>query len=281
MDEQQQHAVAMSVAGETISIQQLQAQQHEQAMIIQSMQATIANLSNRQVQLEEEIACLQGGQWIVKPKRTKTGRLPSKQQEVETETLLTVGGGLGVNNYADAEIDRIIEARKQRKAWPLKRKYCPAFSQEVDLVKIRCHKTPKHHHNAIRIPKVEKSEDSPNGIGNKEGRLICRLCSGKTCNRNTSWMCATCLVPLCVDIVNGDSESSCHARWHGCQDLVAVNEQLNATLRERRELKKRSKMEGDQALGALGVAPVAPPPMAEEAAAAVEEVPASLGSAHV
>ncbi|KAL7430432.1 hypothetical protein ACHAXH_001463 [Discostella pseudostelligera] len=76
-------------------------------------------------------------------------------------------------------------------------------------------------------------------LGNKEGRLICRLCSGKTMNRNTSWMCSTCIVPLCIDIVDGDPLSSCFAKWHTCQDLVMENYVLNGELREKRSMKKQ------------------------------------------
>ena len=139
----------------------------------------------------------------------------------------------------DHEIDAIIESRKDKKQWPLKRKYCTAYTQELDLFKLRFHKSEKYIHKSVRIPKVDKNEGY--GLGNKEGRLICRLCSGKTINRNTSWMCGSCQVPLCVDIINGNPESSCHARWHNCEDLVSVNLTLNTALRERRESKKRNR----------------------------------------
>ena len=223
-----------AVAGESVAIQQLQDQQSEQAQIIQDMQTTIQNLVDKQAQLEEEVEGLKRGELIAQgPKRTTTGRVGNKEREVVS------GGVPGIGPFEDAEIDRIIEARKNRKVWPLKRKYCSSFSQEVDLLKIRFHNSAKHTHMAIRIPKVENNGEG--GLGNKEGRLICRLCSGKTINRNTSWFCATCLVPLCVDIQNGDSQSSCHARWHGVQDLVAVNATLNAALKEKRESKKRAR----------------------------------------
>lgn len=237
-----------AVAGEAVTIQQLQDQQSEQAQMILNMQTTIHNLVNKQAQLEEEVEGLKRGEWMAQgPKRTATGRVGHKESEVDATQTLLSGGIRGIGTFEDAEIDRIIESRKQRKAWPLKRKYCSSFTQEVDLLKIRCHKSIKHAHKAIRIPKVESNGEC--GLGNKEGRLICRLCSGKTINRNTSWMCATCLVPLCVDIKNGDSETSCHARWHGCQDLVAVNATLNAALKERRESKKRARadMEAEEA----------------------------------
>ena len=76
-------------------------------------------------------------------------------------------------------------------------------------------------------------------LGNKEGRLNCRLCSGKTMNRNTLWMCNTCIVPLCIDIVDRDPQNSCFAKWHTCIDLVRENQILNGELREKRTMKKQ------------------------------------------
>ena len=104
---------------------------------------------------------------------------------------------------------------------------------------------PQHHaHKCVRIPKVDKSEGERYGLGNREGRLICRLCSGKAGNRNTSWMCSTCCVPLCVDLkATGDERTSCLARWHLCRDLVAENAERNHALSEKRASSKRSREE--------------------------------------
>lgn len=243
------HAEGPSVDVEE-SMKKLQDQQNEQSQLIVSMQNVINGLAAKQTLLEEEVKDLRGGRWVVKhePPRaritTMAPRRDTKDRVVQAEALLSVGGLEGgplsmEGTTEDAEIDSYIELRKERKLWPLKRKYCTSFTQEVDLLKIRFHRSDAHEHKSVRIPKVDKNEGY--GLGNREGRLICRLCSGKTINRNTSWMCATCCVPLCVDIVNGDPESSCHARWHNCHDLVAVNATLNTALRERRESKKRSR----------------------------------------
>lgn len=243
--EVQEAAVAAAIAGgeEVVTpLEQLQAQQNEQALLIQNMQATISHLTDRQSELEQEIGNIKEASTGMAMAVPKAPPLPHAHTKTSADVEISAGGlPQSLAAFDDSEVDRVIEARRQRKAWPLKRKYCSAFTQEVDLLKIRCHKSEKYAHKAIRIPKVEKSEQSPFGHGNKEGRLICRLCSGNQINRNTSWMCGTCLVPLCIDIVNGDTESSCHARWHLCQDLTAVNNTLNAALRERRESKKRSR----------------------------------------
>lgn len=223
-------------------LKKIHEQQREQTQLIVNMQSMINNLSSKQSDLEDEIRGLKGGRWVVKaePKRSRRG--DNRDRVSQAQALLSVGGGNGSGidgTTEDDEIDDIIESRKEKKTWPLKRKYCSSFTNEVDLLKIRFHRSDKHSHKSVRIPKVDKNEGY--GLGNKEGRLICRLCSGKTINRNTSWMCVTCCVPLCVDIVNGDPESSCHSRWHGCQDLATVNATLNSALRERRESKKRSR----------------------------------------
>ena len=52
-------------------------------------------------------------------------------------------------------------------------------------------------------------------------------------------MCGTCIVPLCIDIVDGNPNSSCFAKWHTCKDLVKENQVLNGELREKRTMKKQ------------------------------------------
>eukprot|EP00581_Thalassiosira_minuscula_P011148 CAMPEP_0183719570 /NCGR_PEP_ID=MMETSP0737-20130205/12445_1 /TAXON_ID=385413 /ORGANISM="Thalassiosira miniscula, Strain CCMP1093" /LENGTH=351 /DNA_ID=CAMNT_0025949291 /DNA_START=3 /DNA_END=1058 /DNA_ORIENTATION=+ len=240
-------AAAAAVELESFTVEEnlkrLQNQQHDHHQLIMNMQSTIDNLSAKQIELEGEIRNLKDGRWVVRaePKSSRKRDASALSNTSAGAMLSSIGihpSGIG-GTTEDEEIDDIIQNRKMKKTWPLKRKYCTSFTNEVDLVKVRFHRSDRHTHKSIRIPKVEKSEGY--GLGNKEGRLICRLCSGKTINRNTSWMCGTCCVPLCVDIVNGDPESSCHHRWHACQDLVTVNQMLNTALRERRESKKRSR----------------------------------------
>lgn len=49
----------------------------------------------------------------------------------------------------------------------------------------------------------------------------------KGTGRNTSWMCSTCEVPLCVKCLIGEENDimmTHHGRWHTKRDLVAENE---------------------------------------------------------
>ena len=245
-------AAAMSAAAVSADaaegVRMLRNRQDEQARLLASMQSRINELEN-------EV------RWLVRAdptRRTATAAAaaasatttPRDDGEVDREplgagTYPAVAAPSGVDDGAtnaaasDDEIDAIIESRTKRKLWPLKRRYCPSFTHEADLVRVRFHVSDKYGHAPVRIPKVDKNEGY--GLGNREGRLICRLCSGKTMNRNTSWMCATCVVPLCVDVSGGDPNSSCHARWHGCRNLVELNAALNSSLRERRTSRKRSR----------------------------------------
>jgi hypothetical protein len=165
----------------------------------------------------------------------------------------------------DDDIDAIIESLVKRGLWPLRRRYCQGFTNDVDLIRVRRHVGDRHDHVPVRIPKINKNEctvavadggiggGDRYGLGNREGRLICRLCSGKTMNRNTSWMCPTCVVPLCVDASSGgggggDANSSCHSRWHSTSDLVELNAMLNSSLRERRTSRKRLRTNDDDAV---------------------------------
>ncbi|KAL7550430.1 hypothetical protein ACHAWF_016002 [Thalassiosira exigua] len=254
-------AAAAAADGEIQSIaleenlRKLQEQQIEQTQLIMGMQSMINHLSAKQTELEGELDDLKNGRWVVKaeprPRRTAkretlatvkdhVPRASSTPSAATPASLLVPTPVPGIAETTDEQIDVIIESLKERKMWPLKRKYCIGFTQEDELFKIRFHRSARYTHMSVRIPKVDSS-DGQYGHGNKEGRLICRLCSGRTVNRNTSWMCATCCVPLCADVANGDPETSCHYRWHTCQDLVSVNATLNTALRERRESKKRSR----------------------------------------
>lgn len=256
-------AAAADIAGLTVemSVQQLQAQQVHQAELISNMQSTINAMSAKQTELEEEIKGLKGGKWVVKaePKRVRrggsstTGAAAPSSSGTAQQTVLAVGNASGgmIGTTDDDEVDAIIEMRKEKNTWPLARKYCSSFTNEIDLLKIRMHKSDRHRHVSTRIPRIDsKPEDGSRVLGNKEGRLICRLCSGKTINRNTSYLCSTCCVPLCQDYEDNKPETSCHARWHACQDLVSVHATLNAALREKRESRKRSREDMNVTSGA-------------------------------
>lgn len=135
-----------------------------------------------------------------------------------------------VFDTTDEHIDSIIHNKKngEMPCWPAHR--LKKWIEEEDLQKIRLHRSVKYAHVPVRIPRTDK---------NKEGRLICKLCSGGKCNRNTTWMCSTCEVPLCVDTVDGDMHLTHHVLWHRCVDLREEHERCNALLRERRMEKKR------------------------------------------
>ena len=274
-------AAAMSAAAVEAAegMRMLRDRQDEQARLLASMQSRIDELEN-------EV------RWLVRAdptRRTATAAASAATtprnggEDRETPgagTYPDVAAPSGTDDCAtaaasDGEIDAIIESRTKRKLWPLKRRYCTSFTHEADLVRVRFHVSDRHGHTPVRIPKVDKNEGY--GLGNREGRLICRLCSGKTMNRNTSWMCATCVVPLCVDVSNGDPGSSCHARWHGCRDLVELNAALNSSLRERRTSRKRSRATDEAAQCCSAAFPVnadatiaEPPPKVE---VVEEEVP--------
>lgn len=204
------------------------ARQNEQTQLMTAMQASIDNLTKINTDMKAELAALKSGKI-----RTKFKYIDKGEGGVATETWTTRPG-----ETDDEEIEEIIETRKAAGTWPLKRNFNKSFTKEVDLVKIRFHTSDKHSHKPVRIPKVEKADGSYGG-GNKEGRLICRLCSGGKVNRNTSWMCQTCCVPLCVDY-QGSPDHSCHYRWHSCDDLIKQHEIVNGVLKSKRESKKRN-----------------------------------------
>mmetsp|Transcript_19955 Transcript_19955/g.42818 ORF Transcript_19955/g.42818 Transcript_19955/m.42818 type:complete len:136 (+) Transcript_19955:704-1111(+) len=103
-------------------------------------------------------------------------------------------------------------------------------------MKIRFHHSEKYQHIPIRIPKTEK---------NKDGTKPCKLCSGGRIRRKTTWMCATCEVPLCTRPLM-DEDGAClthHARWHSAKDLMAEHKRCHAGLKNGRESRKRVREE--------------------------------------
>ncbi|KAL7522923.1 hypothetical protein ACHAWX_007688 [Stephanocyclus meneghinianus] len=242
------------------SIKQLQAQQRQLAQLILTMRDTIHDLVASQAKLQAELDALQDGQRlkIDSPKRppsahSKPASLSSastSRQQHHAALLLETNSLLPPTEHCDTtdeQIDQILHAKQsQHGSWPVHR--LKKWIEEADLQKIRLHRTEKHAHVPVRIPRTDK---------NKEGRLICKLCSGGKCNRNTTWMCSTCEVPLCIDTVDGDGEQTHHVRWHRCVDLREEHFRCNALLRGRREVKKRGLEAGEgmdgQMVGDVGV----------------------------
>jgi hypothetical protein len=122
----------------------------------------------------------------------------------------------------DEEIDDIIARRKQANEWPIRQKTYLAFSTNIELLKIRFHHSEKYNHVPVRICNTK----------GKDNRSRCKLCmsynkkASKGSGRNTSWMCSTCEVPLCVKCLvgeEGDVRRTHHARWHMVRDLASEN----------------------------------------------------------
>lgn len=123
----------------------------------------------------------------------------------------------------DEEIDDIIARRNLTGEWPIRQKTYLAFSSNIELLKIRYHHSEKYQHIPVRITNTK----------GKDNRSRCKLCmsynkkGSKGTGRNTSWMCSTCEVPLCVKCLVGEDNdimTTHHARWHTKRDLVAENE---------------------------------------------------------
>ena len=213
------------------TLKKIAAEQTEQTKVMAQMQLSIDNLTRINAQIRQDVIDLRNGQIRTRFKYINKEKGEGRGTAVETWTTRP-----GETN--DQEIEEIIERRKASGTWPLKRNFCKSFTKEVDLVKVRFHNSNVHTHTPVRIPRSEGGKGKY-GTGNKEGRLICRLCSKDQVNRNTSWMCSTCCVPLCVQYTSSPDQS-CHYRWHSCDDLLKQHEMVNAELKSKRETKKRA-----------------------------------------
>jgi hypothetical protein len=144
----------------------------------------------------------------------------------------------------DEEIDEIISRRKQAGEWPIRQKTYLAFSTNLELLKIRFHHSQKYNHVPVRI----------NDTKGKDNRSRCKLCmsynkkASKGAGRNTSWMCSTCEVPLCVKCLIGeesDVRRTHHARWHLVRDLASENMMCCEEVNNSRKRKAGSSLDAE------------------------------------
>jgi hypothetical protein len=133
-------------------------------------------------------------------------------------------------NTTDEEMNAYIVSLKLANKWPLITKPTKAFPGDPNLVKLCFHTSNQYQHIPVKI----------------DGRrTYCRLCSikgRKNANRETLYMCKTCLVPLCVKPLKGDLEQGVNThfeRWHSVVDLEAERVRCSADLRREKEIRKQ------------------------------------------
>lgn len=220
------------------AIKQLQHTQRQQTHLILTMRDMLHDVSINQSKLAEchevssdttkPIAPKQST-WQKSPQSSGARMPPSTKYQTQLIAAQMQSLEHEPCSTTDEEIDAILDhKRSHNQSWPVHR--LKKWIEEEDLHKIRMHRSLKYNHVPIRLPRTDK---------NKEGRLICKLCSGGKCNRNTTWMCSTCEVPLCIDTIDGDQTLTHHVLWHRSLDLRGEHERCNALLRERRLEKKR------------------------------------------
>ena len=220
-----------------VAIKQLQRTQRQQTHLILTMKDMIHDVSINQSKLAPREVSSEAAKRIA-PKQSTWQKSPQSSgarlhPSTKYQTQLIAAQMQSLEHEpcstTDEEIDAIIyHKRTHNQSWPVHR--LKKWIEEEDLHKIRMHRSVKYNHVPIRIPRTDK---------NKEGRLICKLCSGGKCNRNTTWMCSTCEVPLCIDTIDGDQTLTHHVLWHRSLDLRSEHERCNDLLRERRLEKKR------------------------------------------
>jgi hypothetical protein len=232
-------------------IRGLQEGQTQQTQLIQKLHKTVLNtrtiineLIVTQNELKDEIEKLKGTGTTTTPSTVATCEnckcLVTNPATVVTATAQIHGASAvgGAPLTPDEEIDHIIAERVRKSQWPVKHSTLNCFSVQADLVKLRYHHSEKYQHIPIRIPKTEK---------NKDGTKPCKLCSEGKVRRKTTWMCATCEVPLCTRPLMGEEADETggvmthHSRWHMARDLVAEHAKVHAALKDGRENRKRSR----------------------------------------
>jgi len=209
-------------------VQQLQAGQSHSNELMQKLQKTV--LTSRAMINELVVANNELREELIRIKQAyQCDMCKKKEAATVVRHMVSVAG-----QTPDTEIDQIIEARKSKGTWPVKHATLNCFSVQQDLIKVRFHHSEKYQHIPIRIPKTEK---------NKDGTKPCKLCSEGKIRRKTTWMCATCEVPLCTRPLMDEDGSSLthHARWHSTRDLIAEHKKCHENLRDGRESRKRAR----------------------------------------
>lgn len=209
-------------------VQQLQAGQAHQTDLIQKLHKTV--LTSRAMINELVVANNELKDELLKIKNTaQCDGCKKKEVAFAAQTMLSVAG-----RTPDEEIDNVIEARRNKQAWPVKHSTLNCFSVQQDLVKVRFHHSEKYQHIPVRIPKTDK---------NKDGTKPCKMCSEGKVRRKTTWMCATCEVPLCTRPLMDEDGSAMthHTRWHNVRDLISEHKKCHDDLKNGRESRKRSR----------------------------------------
>lgn len=223
-------------------VQQLQAGQHQQTKLIRELHSKVDGLVVANKGLKAEIASM--GKALPQDgvkKREAAKKYASKKEAAMKEAAAAVAvvaqkvlSEAGPGQTPDEEIESIIAARKIKGGWPVRKSTVKGFSQEEDLIKVRFHHSEKYQHIPVRIPKTDQ---------NKDGTKPCKLCSDGKIRRKTTWMCATCEVPLCTRPLM-DEDGSClthHTRWHSARDLILEHQTCHEDLKNGRESRKRAR----------------------------------------
>ena len=137
-----------------------------------------------------------------------------RQWEYNPTCTAVTGGNELTESEQDLEIQEIIERRKRKKNWPIKRDKLKQFDSDMELKKIRCYSSQTIMHIPVIIPQNYLN-------AGKRIQLQCALCGIGKVTRKTSFMCNICEVPLCTKLLKGeDHRAQTHfIKWHTAQNL--------------------------------------------------------------
>eukprot|EP00804_Cyclotella_cryptica_P000646 CCRYP_014672-RA/>CCRYP_014672-RA protein AED:0.17 eAED:0.17 QI:63/1/1/1/1/1/3/1560/727 len=145
-----------------------------------------------------------------------------------------------INPTMDQQMNSVIASFKLSNKWPPGRPL-KAFTYDPSLVQLRFHRSIQHQHLPVPITSRGKSS-----------RQYCRLCKTKgkdTTKRQTTWMCSTCCVPLCVRNLYGENRVDSHfMRWHSARDLEAENMICSQELLQWKDKRRRERDERDTSM---------------------------------
>ena len=121
---------------------------------------------------------------------------------------------------ADTDVDdflqNTIDDLKHVGKWPIKWNRVEKFSNDHGLCCLQRHKSALFTHLPLKTPTIATNT-------NVHKKVACSFCTSSSCKRDTTHLCGTCMVPLCMvpqKNIHGKSVGeSCFVKWHECPSV--------------------------------------------------------------
>jgi hypothetical protein len=138
---------------------------------------------------------------------------------------LSSNPAMGGNLSEEAHMTDEFKQYKEKRPWPVQRRKLQVFSEDPTLSKLR----------KFTSKCYQRKEVSINSVDSTKNRKKCGLCTkGNFKYRQTSYMCNTRDVPLCVcQYGRHGTQYDCFQLWHKAENLIEAHEKTNDSIARR------------------------------------------------